>query len=224
MTTLAKPLREKLAEHYVVQRPERTGEQKSTDGTAKWLYRFEDGNEAETVYIPETDRGAVCISTQVGCTLTCRFCHTGTQLLVRNLTAGEIVGQFMAARDAYDEWPTPNDGTRLLSNIVVMGMGEPLFNYEAVRDAMHLAMDNEGPGHFPAPHHPIDLRRHPGDEKIRRGGQYRSGHQPACGQRRPARRIDADQQEIPARRAVRRLPRIPRGQQMRGASLLNTCY
>nr|WP_046022824.1 23S rRNA (adenine(2503)-C(2))-methyltransferase RlmN [Magnetospira sp. QH-2] len=146
MTTLAKPLRERMKDHYVVGRPKLVQEQKSSDGTAKWLLRFADGNEAETVHIPETDRGAVCISTQVGCTLTCRFCHTGTQLLVRNLTAGEIVGQFMSARDAAGEWPTPNDGSRQLTNIVVMGMGEPLFNYEAVRDAMLIAMDAEGLG------------------------------------------------------------------------------
>ncbi|GAB6052195.1 23S rRNA (adenine(2503)-C(2))-methyltransferase RlmN [Magnetospira thiophila] len=146
MTTLAKPLRERMAEHYRVGRPILAREQKSADGTAKWLVRFEDGNEAETVHIPEEDRGAVCISTQVGCTLTCRFCHTGTQLLVRNLSAGEIVGQFMTARDACGEWPTPNDGSRKLTNIVVMGMGEPLFNYEAVRDAMLIAMDSEGLG------------------------------------------------------------------------------
>ncbi len=144
MTTLARPLRERLAERYRIGRPALSREQRSADGTAKWLFRFADGQEAETVHIPEEDRGAVCLSTQVGCTLTCRFCHTGTQLLVRDLTAGEIVGQFMAARDAFGEWPTPSDGTRRLSNIVVMGMGEPLFNYAATRDALRIAMDNEG--------------------------------------------------------------------------------
>lgn len=106
--------------------------------------RFDDGKEAESVFIPEDDRGAVCISSQVGCTLTCTFCHTGTQQLVRNLTAGEIVGQFMTARDAYGEWPTPKDEGRLLSNIVMMGMGEPLFNYDNVCKALKIIMDHEG--------------------------------------------------------------------------------
>lgn len=144
MTTLAKPLREKLAEHFDVGRPAVSREQLSTDGTRKWLLRFDDGNEAEAVYIPEDERGAVCISSQVGCTLTCRFCHTGTQLLVRNLTAAEVVGQFMVARDAYGEWPSPMDGGRLISNIVLMGMGEPLFNYDNVAAALKILMDNEG--------------------------------------------------------------------------------
>ena len=144
MTSLAKPLQEKLAEHYDVGRPKVILEQTSTDGTRKWLLGFGDKNQAETVYIPEEDRGTVCISSQVGCTLTCQFCHTGTQLLVRNLEAGEIVGQFMAARDSYNEWPTPDDGTRLLSNIVMMGMGEPLYNYDNVAKALKIVMDGEG--------------------------------------------------------------------------------
>ncbi len=144
MTTLAKPLREKLAEHFVVRRPEVSRMQTSTDRTRKWLLKFADGNEAETVYIPEEDRGAVCVSSQVGCTLTCRFCHTGTQMLVRNLTAEEIVGQFMVARDSYEEWPSPMDGGRLISNIVLMGMGEPLFNYDNVAQALKIIMDGEG--------------------------------------------------------------------------------
>ncbi len=143
MTTLAKSLREALAVHYVVGRPQVTRDQASFDGTRKWLLRFPDGNEAETVHIPEEDRGAICVSSQVGCTLTCRFCHTGTQKLVRNLTAGEIVGQVMAARDAFGEWPSPPDG-RLISNIVLMGMGEPLFNYDNVAKALRIIMDNEG--------------------------------------------------------------------------------
>ena len=144
MTTLAKPLREKLAEVFEVRRPVVSNQQTSEDRTRKWLMKFGDGNEAETVYIPEEDRGAVCISSQVGCTLTCTFCHTGTQKLVRNLTSDEIVGQFMVARDSYDEWPTPKDGGRMISNIVMMGMGEPLFNYDNVARALKIIMDGEG--------------------------------------------------------------------------------
>ena len=143
MTTLAKPLRTKLAETFVVWRPEVVREQTSSDGTRKWLLKLEDGNEVETVFIPEEDRGAVCVSTQVGCTLNCRFCHTGTQPLVRNLSAAEILGQYMVARDSYGEWPSPTD-ERLLSNIVVMGMGEPFYNYDEVAKALKIVMDPEG--------------------------------------------------------------------------------
>lgn len=149
MSTVAKPLQEKLAAQFVIGRPGVAVAQESTDGTRKWLFRFRDGQEAETVYIPDRneDRGAVCISSQIGCTLSCRFCHTGTQRLVRNLGAAEIVGQFMAARDAYEEWPSPQGETpRLLSTIVLMGMGEPLYNYENVAKAMRIVMDGEGIG------------------------------------------------------------------------------
>ena len=147
MSTIAKPLQARLAEHFIVGRPEIATEQTSRDETRKWLFRFRDGQEAETVYIPDRreDRGAVCISSQVGCTLSCRFCHTGTQALVRNLGPAEIVGQFMAARDRYSEWPSPKGETpRLLSTIVLMGMGEPLYNYDNVARAMRIVMDNEG--------------------------------------------------------------------------------
>jgi 23S rRNA (adenine2503-C2)-methyltransferase len=147
MSSIARPLQEKLAGRFVIGRPEAAAVQTSDDATRKFLFRFRDGQEAETVYIPdrEEDRGAVCISSQVGCTLSCRFCHTGTQALVRNLGAAEIVGQFMAARDAYGEWPSPKGETpRLLSTIVLMGMGEPLYNYANVAKAMTIVMDNEG--------------------------------------------------------------------------------
>ncbi|MBV8616447.1 MAG: 23S rRNA (adenine(2503)-C(2))-methyltransferase RlmN, partial [Acetobacteraceae bacterium] len=147
MSSIARPLQARLAERFVVGRPEAALVQTSADGTRKFLFRFRDGQEAETVYIPdrEEDRGALCVSSQVGCTLSCRFCHTGTQRLVRNLGAAEIVGQFMAARDAYGEWPSPRGETpRLLSNIVLMGMGEPLYNYANVAKAMRVVMDNEG--------------------------------------------------------------------------------
>ncbi len=146
MSNVARPLQGKLAEHFVIGRPSVAADQLSEDTTRKFLFRFRDGQEAETVYIPDRDepRGAVCISSQVGCTLSCRFCHTGTQGLARNLGPAEIVGQFMAARDAYGEWPTPTDSARRLSNIVLMGMGEPLYNYQNVATAMRIVMDNEG--------------------------------------------------------------------------------
>lgn len=149
MTNLAKEYRTLLAERFEIALPEVVRREVSADGTRKYLVRIAGGHEVETVYIPEEDRGTLCISSQVGCTLTCSFCHTGTQKLVRNLTAGEIVGQIMLARDDLDEWPEPGVGSgeagpRLLSNIVLMGMGEPLYNFEAVRDAMKIAMDGEG--------------------------------------------------------------------------------
>ena len=143
MTTIAKDMQVRLAERFRVGRPVTTRALESEDGTRKWLLRFADGEEAECVHIPEDDRGALCVSSQVGCTLSCRFCHTGTQRLVRNLTAGEIVGQILIARDALGEWPTPKDG-RLLSNIVLMGMGEPLYNYDNVAKALRIVMDREG--------------------------------------------------------------------------------
>jgi 23S rRNA (adenine2503-C2)-methyltransferase len=143
MTTLPAGLRARLAERYRIDRPTVVDEQGSTDGTRKWLLRFADGREVETVYIPEPERGAVCVSTQVGCSLTCSFCHTGTMPLVRNLRAGEIVGQVMVVRDALGEWPTP-DGPRRLSHIVVMGMGEPLLNYDQTVAALRIAMDPDG--------------------------------------------------------------------------------
>ncbi|MCB1367661.1 MAG: 23S rRNA (adenine(2503)-C(2))-methyltransferase RlmN [Rhodobacteraceae bacterium] len=148
MTNLAKPFRALLADNFVIERPEIVVKQVSDDGTRKYLLRIAGGHEVETVYIPEEDRGTLCVSSQVGCTLTCSFCHTGTQKLVRNLTAAEIVGQILVARDDLGEWPkpgrNPKDETRLLSNIVLMGMGEPLYNFENVRDAMKIAMDPEG--------------------------------------------------------------------------------
>lgn len=148
MTNLSKDYRSFLKEHFVVMIPEVVSKQVSTDGTRKYLVRIAGGHEVETVYIPEKDRGTLCISSQVGCTLTCSFCHTGTQKLVRNLTAGEIIGQVMLARDDLNEWPetgrNPVNTARLLSNIVLMGMGEPLYNFENVRDAMKIAMDPEG--------------------------------------------------------------------------------
>ncbi|MBM3486942.1 MAG: 23S rRNA (adenine(2503)-C(2))-methyltransferase RlmN [Alphaproteobacteria bacterium] len=143
MTTLAKPVRALLAEHFTIARPAIAAEQNSVDGTRKWLLRYADGKEAETVFIPEEDRGALCVSAQVGCTLNCAFCHTGTQAWVRNLDAAEIVGQLLIARDSCGEWPSPQD-VRLLSNIVMMGMGEPLYNYDNVAKALGIIVDREG--------------------------------------------------------------------------------
>ncbi len=158
MTDIAKTMRPWLAERFVIGRPEVVEAQHSTDGTRKWLLRTADGHDFEMVFIPDADRGTLCVSSQVGCTLNCRFCHTGTMRLVRNLTPGEIVGQVMLARDALGEWPKGSmaglDGTedaghytsdgRLLTNIVMMGMGEPLYNFDNVKGALQLVMDGDG--------------------------------------------------------------------------------
>ena len=147
MTDIARTQQPWLSERFVIGRPEIVEAQVSTDGTRKWLLRGAGGDDAsqdyEMVFIPDADRGTLCVSSQVGCTLNCRFCHTGTMRLVRNLTAGEIVGQVMLARDALGEWPSHPDG-RLLTNIVMMGMGEPLYNFDNVRDALKVVMDGDG--------------------------------------------------------------------------------
>ena len=144
MTNLSKDFRTKLAENFTITRPKIVAEQISQDKTHKWLLEFTDGQRIDTVYIPEEDRGAVCISTQVGCAVGCKFCHTGSQKITRNLTAAEIVSQFMVARDAYGEWPSPTKETRYLSNIVVMGMGEPLHNPDNVFKALKILSDGDG--------------------------------------------------------------------------------
>ena len=157
MTDIAKTMRPWLEERFVIGRPQVIEAQVSTDGTRKWLLRTTDAHDFEMVFIPDADRGTLCVSSQVGCTLNCTFCHTGTMRLVRNLTPGEIVGQVMLARDALGEWPRgrmdvaeeesesdyTSDG-RLLTNIVMMGMGEPLYNFDHVRDALHIVMDGDG--------------------------------------------------------------------------------
>jgi len=143
MTDIAKAQHPWLVERFVVGRPEVIEAQVSTDGTRKWLLRGPDGQDYEMVFIPDADRGTLCVSSQVGCTLNCRFCHTGTMRLVRNLTTQEIVGQVMLARDALGEWPSQPEG-RMLTNIVMMGMGEPLYNFDNVRDALRVVMDGDG--------------------------------------------------------------------------------
>ncbi len=143
MSDLGKELRQQLNEGCNIERPSITTTLNSADGTIKWLLRLADGNEIEMVYIPDLDHGALCISSQVGCTLNCDFCHTGTMPLVRNLSAGEILGQFMLARDCLDDWPNP-DGHRKISTIVMMGMGEPLLNYDNVSQALNIIMDSDG--------------------------------------------------------------------------------
>ncbi len=143
MTNISKEVRARLAERYTLTRPLAVHALQSVDGTRKWLLRFGDGKEAECVHISEEDRGTVCISSQVGCILTCKFCHTGTQRLVRNLGAAEIVGQLIVARDAFGEWPSPSED-REITNVVMMGMGEPLYNYDNVAAALRVLMDPEG--------------------------------------------------------------------------------
>ena len=145
MSDIAKSQRAWFAERFTIERPHVVLQQVSTDGTRKWLLKTDDGHEFEMVFIPDADRGTLCVSSQVGCTLNCRFCHTGTMRLVRNLNPGEIVGQVMLARDALGEWPSQPEG-RLLSNIVMMGMGEPLYNFDNVRDALKIVMDGDGLG------------------------------------------------------------------------------
>ncbi len=149
MGNLPKDMRVLLSDYYSIERPTVVTEQRSSDGTIKWLLAMSDGQQIETVYIPEEKRGTLCVSSQVGCTLTCRFCHTGTQPLVRNLGAHEILQQIMHARDVLDEWPKVNEKSgaqngRDLTNIVMMGMGEPLYNYDNVAKALKICMDEEG--------------------------------------------------------------------------------
>ena len=143
MTDIAKAQHGWMTDRFAISRPEIVEAQVSTDGTRKWLLRTDDANDYEMVFIPDADRGTLCVSSQVGCTLNCRFCHTGTMRLVRNLTPAEIVGQVMLARDSLGEWPSGDEG-RMLTNIVMMGMGEPLYNFENVRDALKIVMDGDG--------------------------------------------------------------------------------
>ena len=225
MSSIARPLQAKLAERFVIGRPDTVIAQTSEDDTRKFLFRFRDGQEAETVYIPdpEEDRGAVCLSSQVGCTLSCRFCHTGTQTLVRNLGAAEIVGQFMAARDAYGEWPSPK-GRDAATAVHHRADGHG-------RAALQLRQRRQGDdhrdgrrGHRPvAPaHHAVHLGRGADDGSRRRGTGREPGGVAARGARRVARRTGAAEPQIPDRRADRRLPPLSRARPTRGASPSNT--
>ena len=143
MTNISKNIQAELAKNFSLARPAISQHQKSNDGTQKWLLRFDDAQEAECVHIPEAERGTLCVSSQVGCTLNCSFCHTGTQRMVRNLEPSEILGQLMLVRDDFGEWPAP-DFNRKVSNLVMMGMGEPLYNFDNVKKALLIAIDNEG--------------------------------------------------------------------------------
>ena len=204
MTDIAKELRAELAQASRWRGREIVTEQVSADGTRKWLLRLDDGKEVETVYIPEADRGTLCISSQVGCTLTCSFCHTGTQKLVRNLTPAEIVGQIMLARDRLGDWPGASaedprgipDAERKITNVVLMGMGEPLYNFDNVRDAMRDRRRRRGAVGLQAAHHAVDLRHRAGNSALGRGGGHHARHLAACGARRAARPARAHQQEM----------------------------
>ena len=221
MTNVSKDLRALLGEKFSIARPEIVEEQISNDGTRKWLLRFPPRGagrpvEVETVYIPEEGRGTLCISSQVGCTLTCTFCHTGTQKLVRNLTSEEIIAQLLLARERLGDFPdsdtpqgaiVPAEG-RKVSNIVMMGMGEPLYNFDNVRDALLVAADGDGLSLSKAPDHAVDLRRGAADRADGRGDRRHAGDLAACRHRRTARRAGADQQEVSARRTARCLPPI----------------
>ena len=214
MTSISKEMRAQLEAHFTVARPEVVAEQISNDGTRKWLLRLPSGDsvekahEVECVYIPETDRGTLCVSSQVGCTLNCSFCHTGTQRLVRNLTAGEIVGQIMVARDRLKDWADREtaSGSRLVTNVVMMGMGEPLYNFEAVRDALLIVADNEGIG--------ISRRRItlstsgvvPNIIRDRKRDRRHARNLVACRARRTAQRTGAAEPEVSDRRIAAGLP------------------
>ena len=233
MSSVSKELRAVLDAHFTLARPEVVAEQISVDGTRKWLLRLpgehagERPHEVECVYIPETGRGTLCVSSQVGCTLTCSFCHTGTQRLVRNLTPGEIVGQIMVARDRLGDWlgargAEGGAGERLVSNIVMMGMGEPLYNFEAVRDAL---ADRRGRGrhrHLQAPDHALDLGRGAEHRARRRRDRLHAGGLAACGARRLAQRARAAQSQISDRGSARRLSHLSRCSPTRAASPSNT--
>ena len=221
MTTLAKNFRAELDAHYRIGRPEVARGQVSSDGTRKWLLRFGDGQEAECVHIPEDDRGTLCVSSQVGCTLNCRFCHTGTQWLVRNLDAGRDRRPGACWRATQlGEWPSPQED-RLLTNIVLMGMGEPLYNYDNVAKAINIVMDDEGLSRVEAQDHAVDRGRGAGDPALRRGARRQSCDLAARHQRRAARRAGAAQQEISDRGTADRPAAPIPARTMRGASRSN---
>ncbi len=235
MTNIAKPLREGLAERFALTRPEIVAEQISEDGTRKWLLRFPPRGagrpvEVETVYIPEEGRGTLCVSSQVGCTLTCTFCHTGTQRMVRNLTAEEIVAQVLIARDRLGDFPdaampqgavVPSEG-RLVSNVVMMGMGEPLYNFDNVKQALLIASDGDG---IALSKRRITLSTSGVVPEIPRAGAATGDDArdlASCGARRSSRRARADQPKISDRRADGGLSRLSRLCRTHGALPSNT--
>jgi 23S rRNA (adenine2503-C2)-methyltransferase len=211
MTDIAKaqhPLARRPLRH---RRPEVVEAQVSTDGTRKWLLRSDDGQDFEMVFIPDADRGTLCVSSQVGCTLNCRFCHTGTMRLVRNLTPGEIVGQVMLARDAaLGEWPSRARMAGMLTNIVMMGMGEPLYNFDNVRDALKIVMDGDGLRAVQAAHHAVDLGRRADDGTLRRGDRRQPRGVAARRDQGGARRDRADQPQVRHRGTAAGLRRLSR--------------
>ena len=208
MSNVSREMQATLAERFTLARPQVVERQVSRDGTRKWLIRFAPGVEAETVYIPDVGRsGALCVSSQVGCTLNCTFCHTGTQALVRNLTAAEITAQVQVARDDLEEWPSPKEERRL-SNIVFMGMGEPLYNLDGVANAIDIVSDGEGHRHLAAADHRLHLRRRAGAHPARRRHPGHAGDLAPCDERRPARRAGAAEPPLSAGAADGRRARL----------------
>ena len=209
MTNLAKDFRTRAADTLSLARPEVVTQQISEDGTRKWLLRTAPGIEFETVYIPEEDRGTLCVSSQVGCTLTCRFCHTGTQKLVRNLTPFEIVGQLMVARDALEDWPSTKENRRI-TNVVMMGMGEPLYNFDNVKAALRDRCRRRRPRPLQAPHHALDRGRRADDRARRQRDRLLARRVAARCPRRGARCHRAAEQEISDRGIDGGLPHLSR--------------
>ena len=225
MTSLSKAFRDRLAEHYELRRPDVSQSLASVDGTRKWLLRFADGQEVETVHIPEEDRGTLCVSSQVGCTLNCTFCHTGTQLLVRNLGPAEIVGQVMVARDALGEWRRRRRikrGRPPAHQHRADGDGRAALQFRQRRGGDEDRHGPRGPVDLAAQDHAVDRRRRADDPALRRRARGQPRDLAACGARRHPRPAGAAQPEIPDRRIARRLPQLSRRPATRAGSPSNT--